>query len=145
MRVLPHSRSFDDPAQMEEERRLCYVGMTRSETRLYLVNAIHRRLFGGMNANPPSRYLRDIPPHLMESTDPIEGMEKPLVTSTGLLVLKVGDRIRHDNFGEGIVVNCSRNRDDHEVVVDFENIGVKRLLLSLAPLEKIDDPGFSYE
>jgi len=143
--VLPHSRSFDDPAQMEEERRLCYVGMTRSETRLYLVNAIHRRLFGGMNANPPSRYLRDIPPHLMESTDPIEGMEKPLVTSTGLLVLKVGDRIRHDNFGEGIVVDCFRNRDDHEVVVAFENIGVKRLLLSLAPLEKIDDPGFSYE
>ncbi|MFC1999579.1 ATP-dependent helicase [Chloroflexota bacterium] len=78
--VLPHLRSFDDPAQMEEERRLCYVGMTRSKTRLYLVNASYRRLFGGMNANPPSRYLKDIPSDLTEATSLIEDEGKPQPT-----------------------------------------------------------------
>jgi len=141
--VLPHFRSFDDPAQMEEERRLCYVGMTRSKTRLYLVNAKNRRLFGGMNANPPSRYLKDIPSDRTEATSLIEDEGESQPTRPSQLVLRDGDRVRHERFGDGIVVSCSPSTDDHEVVVAFENIGVKRLLLSLAPLEKRDNPGSS--
>ena len=122
---------------------MCYVGMTRSKTRLYLVNASYRRLFGGMNANPPSRYLKDIPSHLTEATGLIKDEGELHPTRPSQLVLRDGDRVQHERFGEGIVVSCSPSRDDHEVVVAFENIGVKRLLLSLAPLEKMDNPGSS--
>jgi len=137
--VLPHIRCFDDPAQMEEERRLLYVGMTRSKTRLYLVNARYRRLFGGVNSNEPSRFLQDIPSRVLESTDPFESVCFTPPSAPSHLVLHPGERVRHKKFGEGVVINCRPNQDDHEVVVDFVNEGVKRLLLSLAPIEKMDE------
>jgi len=148
--ILPHRKSFDDPEQMEEERRLCYVGITRAKKRLYLLRSYRRSLFGGSTANPPSRFLQDISPHLIsprglweESPAPVASPDfnrdsRPSPQPLGTLVLKVGDHVRHSKFGPGIVMNCFPTRDDQELTVAFEEAGVKKLLASLAPLEKIE-------
>ena len=144
--ILPHRRSFDDPAEMEEERRLCYVGITRAKKRLHLLRSYRRSLFGGSTANPPSRFLQDISPHLIsprelwqESPTPVATAYSPLSPQPfSTVTLKVGDHVRHPKFGHGIVMNCNPARDDQELTVAFEEAGVKKLLASLAPLEKIE-------
>jgi DNA helicase-2/ATP-dependent DNA helicase PcrA len=140
--VLPHIRSFDDQAQMEEERRLCYVGMTRAEKHLYLVRASRRHFGGGANANPPSRFLQDIPGHLVKNIGLFEEQKvvgkiaaSPL--NFDLLTLETGDRVRHARFGEGVVLDCTPTGNDQEILVAFDGVGEKRLLLSLAPLQKL--------
>ncbi len=128
--ILPHRRSFAAPAQMEEERRLCYVGMTRAKSHLYLVYAQRRSLFG--SSSGPSRFLRDIPPH---SVKPVGEQRK---ATPVLLALEAGDQVCHAKFGQGVVRSCTSIRDDHEIIVDFQGgVGTKRLLLSLAPLERV--------
>jgi DNA helicase-2/ATP-dependent DNA helicase PcrA len=137
--VLPHRRSFDDPDEMEEERRLCYVGITRAKKHVYLLRSYRRSLFGSGLVNPPSRFLEDIPPQLMttkglwerETTPPSVSREKP----TELIV---GDQVYHNKFGSGIVVDCFPIRGDQEITVSFQMVGVKKLLFSLAPLRKIE-------
>ena len=149
--ILPHFKSLDDPSQLEEERRLCYVGMTRAEKRLYLLRAYRRTLMGGSNANPPSRFLRDIPKDLIKSSTVFENtsvsekvstvFEQPTAraaSSSITMELEAGDSVRHAIFGEGVVVSCNPIRNDHEVIVDFRTAGTKKLLLSIAPLESID-------
>jgi DNA helicase-2/ATP-dependent DNA helicase PcrA len=141
--ISPHFRSFDDPAQMEEERRLCYVGMTRAKKHLYLVHAFRRHLGGRSNTNPRSRFIEDIPVNLMKPVGLFEeqkvtGETSPSPFSFALLTLGAGDRVRHASFGEGVVLNCTPTGDDQEVVVDFEEAGKKKLLLSLAPLERVN-------
>jgi len=148
--ILPHRRSFDNPEEMEEERRLCYVGITRAKKRLYLLRSYRRSLFGGSTANPPSRFLKDISPHLIsprglweERLTPVASSDfdrdsHPSPRSIGTLMLKVGDHVRHSKFGPGIVMNSSPTRDDQELTVVFEAAGVKKLLASLAPLEKME-------
>ena len=137
--ILPHRKSFDDPDEMEEERRLCYVGITRAKKHVYLLRSYRRSLFGSGLVNPPSRFLEDIPPQLMttkglwerETAPPLVSREKP----TELIV---GDQVYHNKFGSGIVVDCFPIRGDHEITVSFERMGVKKLLFSLAPLRKIE-------
>ncbi len=148
--ILPHRKSVDDPEQMEEERRLCYVGITRAKKRLYLLRSYRRSLFGGSTANPPSRFLRDISPHLIspralceDSPTPVASGDlgqdfRPSPRSLSVLALKVGDHVHHSKFGPGIVMNCLPAKDDQELTVVFEAAGVKKLLASLAPLEKIE-------
>ncbi len=148
--ILPHRKSFDDPEEMEEERRLCYVGITRAKQRLYLLRSYRRSLFGGSTANPPSRFLQDISPHLISPKGLWEESSTPAVIPTfnrnsqfsrlpiDAITLKVGDHVRHSKFGFGIVMNCLHTRDDQELTVAFEEAGVKKLLASLAPLEKIE-------
>ena len=146
--ILPHMRSFDDSAQMEEERRLCYVGMTRAKERLYLVRAFRRMLMGSSTVNPPSRFLEAIPPHLItrlsKGSRAVES--KPAdrwwsASTEGEMKeagVKAGDHVCHSTFGKGVVVACKATGGDHEVTVAFKgNVGVKKLLLSYAPLEKI--------
>jgi DNA helicase-2/ATP-dependent DNA helicase PcrA len=146
--VLPHMRSFDDPQQLEEERRLCYVGITRAKERLYLVRSFRRRLMGSSQHNPPSRFLRDLPEHLVaarqgaqEDAAGLRGPHRrraaaPAVPSDA--VFAAGDRVRHQRFGEGIVVSCTVTPDDQEVTVAFKGqAGIKKLLLSYAPLEPV--------
>ncbi|MBF8304218.1 MAG: ATPase [Dehalococcoidia bacterium] len=135
--VLPHYRSVDDPAQMEEERRLCYVGVTRAKRRLYLMRAFRRSL-GGMNgANAPSRFLKDIPTRLIAGHEPVkETITKPAPRPV-LPEFKPGDSVKHGIFGLGVVVSATAVRDDKEVVVAFAGIGVKKMLLSFARLEKV--------
>ncbi len=145
-RLLPHSRSMDDPDQMEEERRLFYVGITRAEERLYLFRAFRRRLMGMSMAGTPSRFLADIPRELIEQPAsvakpwqwPGRRSRTEATEEAGGPPLRTGDKVRHKAFGDGIVVNCIASGNDHEATVAFKGkAGVKRLLLSIAPLEKV--------
>jgi DNA helicase-2/ATP-dependent DNA helicase PcrA len=164
--LLPHIRSFDDPAQMEEERRLAYVGVTRAKDRLYLVRAFRRALMGQGGHNPPSRFLKDLPPELTHAgqqtvehayqrpslarprqpawsqgfLEASNGREAEDVPSRALASFAAGDHVRHVKFGEGIVITSTptANGADQEVTVAFKGeFGVKKLLLSFAPLEKL--------
>jgi DNA helicase-2/ATP-dependent DNA helicase PcrA len=148
--ILPHRKSLDDPEEMEEERRLCYVGITRAKKRLYLLRSYRRSLFGGSTANPPSRFLQDISPRLIsrrglweESSTAVASPDSDLESQLSsrplsTLMLRVGDHVRHSKFGPGVVMNCNPTRDDQELTVVFEEAGVKKLLASLAPLEKVE-------
>ena len=142
--VLPHFKSLPDPEQMEEERRLCYVGITRAKEKVYLVYTLRRSLMGSSAHNPPSRFLKDIPSHLVISSTAqgVEASRRPTVASVNPLTsrpaLKAGEHVTHAMFGEGIVVSCTASGDDHEVTIAFKgDAGVKKLLLSLAPLQKL--------
>jgi DNA helicase-2/ATP-dependent DNA helicase PcrA len=155
--LLPHMRSLEsgDPAQLEEERRLCYVGMTRAKRQLYLVRAFRRAFGGHTSPNPPSRFLAGIPLELMAQSQraaaptllsarhrydvtPVRSVadegRTDAVESFG-----AGDRVRHNSFGAGIVVSCEPSGADYQVVVAFQGeAGIKKLLLSLAGLERAD-------
>jgi DNA helicase-2/ATP-dependent DNA helicase PcrA len=136
--VLPHFRSFADTEQMEEERRLCYVGITRARERVYLVHAFRRSMYGGKRPNPPSPFLKDIPAHLVVRNSNRRTTVSKGGEHTRLLELKAGDRVRHSKFGDGMVVSIVATRGDQEVTVAFgRGVGVKRLLVSLAPLERL--------
>ncbi len=148
--LLPHSRSLDDPAELEEERRLCYVGITRAERRLYLFRAFRRRLMGGSMPGAPSRFLSEIPQDLIASAVPAKAAASatawaapsrglsPAPATPEAPTLKAGNKVRHGKFGEGIVVSCVPSGSDHEVTVAFKGgAGVKKLLLSMAKLEKV--------
>ncbi len=147
--ILPHFRSFDDPGQMEEERRLCYVGVTRAKHRVYLIRAFRRSLMGSSTVNRPSRFLSDIPPHLITGGALWSGEDSLAATAMyswnrasapSLVVpeLKAGDHVRHAEFGDGVVVSCQPVKDDEEVVIVFNEAGLKKLLLSYAQLEKVE-------
>ena len=146
--LLPHARSLDDEAELEEERRLCYVGMTRGQDRLYLLRAFRRRFMGNSGPTIASRFLRDIPPDLVHSPRRVQEEGSPwghwapqvFATEKEGTSFRAGDRVRHDKFGEGIVVSCQRTDTDQEVTVVFRGeAGIKRLLLSFAPLERLED------
>lgn len=151
--LLPHIRSMEDAEQIEEERRLTYVGMTRAKERLYMIRAFRRAFRGLSYPSVPSRFLADIPPHLIKrssKTGPVSGSigisQKPLNqklppknSTDNLMVLGSGDRVEHSRFGQGIVVSSLASGGDQEVTVAFKGeVGIKKLLLSFAPLKKID-------
>jgi len=147
--ILPHFKSFDDPEQMEEERRLCYVGITRAKRRVYLVRAFRRSRMGSRTVNKPSRFLADIPPRLISGggmwqgedsqiTASVYSWNKASVPRVAAPELRAGDRVRHTQFGDGVVVSCQPVKGDEEVVVAFKGGGIKKLLLSLANLEKLE-------
>ncbi len=146
--ILPHFKSFDDPAQMEEERRLCYVGITRAKQRVYLVRAFRRSLRGSSVVNKPSRFLADIPQQLISSGGLWAGEDSQLTAGAYSWnkaaaprvitpELTAGDHVRHSQFGDGVVVSSQPVTDDAEIVVAFKGAGIKKLLLSLAKLEKV--------
>ena len=148
--LLPHIRSFDDPGQMEEERRLFYVGMTRAKDRLYLTRAFRRGFRGNGSTNQASRFLADVPQHLVSPLttaekrvaalgQPFRGRASPEMDREAPAPLKAGERVRHPRFGEGIVVSCVPAGQDHEVTVAFKGeAGIKRLLLGYAALEVVE-------
>ena len=149
--LLPHIRSLEDPFQMEEERRLCYVGITRARRRIYLTHAFRRTLMGHSTVNKASRFLQDIPKNLVAGGEIWQAAESKLGSDyrtmsaqvsdikpkPSTVALKAGDRVRHAIFGEGVVVSCTPKADDSEVVAAFGGVGVKKLLLSFAKLEKV--------
>ncbi len=145
--VLPHRKSFEDPADMEEECRLCYVGITRAQRYLFLSRAHRRSLFGNGLANPPSRYLGRISPDLISTRGLWEDEEvdlsqvirsQPLAYSMSDEEFRVGDWVFHKKFGQGVVMDCFPDKSDLVFTVSFQDTGVKRLLLSLAHLEKVE-------
>jgi DNA helicase II / ATP-dependent DNA helicase PcrA len=151
--IVPHSRSFDEPEAMDEERRLFYVGITRAKDRLFLLRALRRGGRGFVDDTIPSRYLEDIPPELLNGrssngqsrntrnqtptwlrTDPV----KAVVVETRY---RAGMRVKHSSWGEGIVLNSRLQDNDETVDVVFESVGIKRLAASLANLSIIKSKG----
>jgi DNA helicase-2/ATP-dependent DNA helicase PcrA len=145
--ILPHSRSFDEPEGMEEERRLFYVGITRAKDKLYLIRAIQRGGRGAAEETYPSRFLDDVPADLLigksRTGRSIHGRapetlwslhSRPQAASIIDIKFRAGTHVRHQVWGEGIVLD-SRIQDDDEIVdVVFESVGIKRLAASLANL-----------
>jgi len=153
--VFPHSRSLMEEAEMEEERRLAYVGITRAEEELYLTNAQMRTLFGRTNVNPPSRFIDEIPEELIEnvherrkerssfgirSSQPVTRKPVNIPSTTGgeSFGWKVGDKAEHTKWGIGTVVQVKGQGEDIELDIAFPNpVGIKRLLAKFAPVKKV--------
>lgn len=165
--VFPHTRSLVEPEEMEEERRLMYVGCTRAEEELYITNAQMRTLFGRTNLNPPSRFIKEIPEELFEGLEPsrktrqVQGQHtegtpfagrarhpqaqrkavmRPVVTSTGgdELQWKVGDKAEHGKWGIGTVVSVRGAGEGTELDIAFPSpVGIKRLLAKFAPIKQV--------
>ena len=141
--LFPHQRNILDSKTLEEERRLCYVGITRAEQTLYLTLAEQRKLHGQDNHAPPSRFLAEIPSELKEEIrqkrtshyqSHIHSIEKPLTTDAELPV-QLGQRAHHRKFGPGIILAYEGQGVHARVQVNFENVGTKWLVLSYANLE----------
>jgi DNA helicase-2/ATP-dependent DNA helicase PcrA len=134
--VFPHIRSLTDPEQLEEERRLCYVGVTRAKERLYLINAFSRSLWGGVSWNPPSRFLAEIPEELVNTAEQRRSTRAGH-RSLGMnpATFRVGQEVEHDRWGRGVIIDIARSAVGLEATVNFPDAGgEKRLDLSLAPL-----------
>ncbi|WP_214829259.1 DNA helicase PcrA [Exiguobacterium algae] len=157
--LFPHSRALNDEEEMEEERRLAYVGITRAEKRLYLTRAQSRMLYGRFQNNPESRFLHELPETLLERSGkarkpmpwnpvespgklPVNGFSskpKPkLAQSSGAETVgwKVGDKANHKKWGQGTVVQTRGEGDQLELDIAFPSVGIKRLLAKFAPIEK---------
>ncbi|PID04596.1 MULTISPECIES: DNA helicase PcrA [unclassified Sporosarcina] len=154
--IFPHIRALADPEEMEEERRLAYVAITRAEQRLYLTSAGHRMLFGKSNFNQPSRFLNEISEELTELLADGNGMsvpfaqapkaqakrpavKRPVYNESGgeKMQWKPGDKASHKIWGIGTVVSVKGKADDMELDIAFPNpVGIKRLLAKFAPIEK---------
>jgi len=144
--LFPHRRSAEDPKQLAEERRLCYVGMTRAMERLYLTHAESRNIYGIDSFSPVSRFIKEIPEELIyeirvstETEIKDKGFEPRIVGGTDHNEGKfsLGDRVAHKNFGEGVILNYEGDGSNARVEVNFDNGGIKWLVLSFANLEKI--------
>ena len=148
--IFPHSRTLGEKKEIEEERRLAYVGLTRAEQRLYLTRAEYRSSWGSPNYNPPSRFLEEIPEEVITwrnksvTASPISrrrDFTTPPPRATGkksvVMELAVGERVSHDTFGLGTVVSVSGEGDKAEATINFGQYGEKRLLLRYAPVEKL--------
>lgn len=158
--VFPHSRSLMEEAEMEEERRLAYVGITRAEKELYITNAQMRTLFGRTNMNPPSRFIKEIPENLIEGVEPAssgrgnspfgssshsrmqnrrKAVVRPSIESTGGddVSWAVGDKAVHGKWGTGTVVSVKGSGEGTELDIAFPKpVGIKRLLAKFAPITK---------
>jgi DNA helicase-2/ATP-dependent DNA helicase PcrA len=155
--IFPHSRSLGEARELEEERRLAYVGITRARQRLYLSRSLTRSSWGSPSANPQSRFLDEIPEHNLtweREAPPMfapssnfgsttwSGPDAPLrrgskSVSANTISLNAGDRVTHEKFGMGTVVESGGSGDRADATIDFGASGVKRLLLRYAPVEKL--------
>ncbi len=142
--LFPHSMSSSDPERLEEERRLCYVGMTRAMRELYLTHAESRRLHGSDTYPLPSRFLREIPLDLVEDIRARPNISRPYTTPAGSLNVaeeasgfKLGQRVSHPKFGEGVVLNAEGQGGSARVQVNFEAVGAKWLVVAYANLHAV--------
>ena len=153
--MLPHKRSLDDIEAMEEERRLCYVGVTRAMDYLYLIHTFRRTTFGQSDLSTSSRFLRDIPDELVEGRPQVSPPRQraPAASPDHSVVwhheasptpsqpvqshFAIGDTVAHTKFGEGVIIASHLTSDDQEVEVAFPGQGIKRLSVNMAPLEKV--------
>ncbi len=142
--LFPHERSMEDEASLEEERRLCYVGMTRARRRLYVCHAETRRLRGLERYSRPSRFLQEIPNELIEEVRLQQA--SPFLAASSVTHeffnappegFHLGQRVRHIKFGEGIVVNHEGSGTNARLQVNFEEVGAKWLVVAYAKLEAV--------
>ena len=145
--LFPHQRSIADVDGLEEERRLCYVGITRAMQTLYITYAEQRRLHGMDNYSRPSRFISEVPEEHIEEIRPRVQVSRPISTSprarssAGSITpgtemgVRLGQRVRHGKFGDGVILNCEGQGAHARVEVNFENVGTKWLVLSYANLD----------
>jgi DNA helicase-2/ATP-dependent DNA helicase PcrA len=160
--IFPHAQTLGEPDELEEERRLCYVGLTRARERLYLTHTWSRLLFGSIQQSFPSRFLKEIPEQLILEVDEgvVIGAGRGVLTGEGLrgggvgggrhpavqaagatsgaerLGLARGDAVVHARFGEGVVLELEGEGDDARATIRFPDVGEKRFLLALSPVER---------
>jgi DNA helicase-2/ATP-dependent DNA helicase PcrA len=141
--LFPHERSADDLEGLEEERRLCYVGMTRAMKDLYMTYAEQRRLHGMDNYGVPSRFLRELPPELVEEIRPRVQVSRPYSAPASAIArsagpsgpgMTLGQRVRHPTFGEGVVLDYEGDGAHARVQVNFKSAGSKWLVVAYANL-----------
>jgi DNA helicase-2/ATP-dependent DNA helicase PcrA len=151
--LFPHQRSVDDLDGLEEERRLCYVGITRAMKQLYISYAEQRRLHGMDSYGTPSRFIDEIPAELIEEVRPRIQVSRPMIGSyrpspaaarfrepapePAAPGMKLGARVRHGRFGDGVILNLEGQGAQARVQVNFEHQGAKWLMLSYANLEVV--------
>jgi DNA helicase-2/ATP-dependent DNA helicase PcrA len=142
--LFPHQRSVADLAGLEEERRLCYVGATRAMRHLYITYAEQRRLYGVDAYGQPSRFISELPPDLIEEIRPRLQVSRPVfikrsstLDETPAAGMRMGSRVRHSKFGDGVVLNFEGNGPHARIQVNFERQGTKWLMLSYANLEVV--------
>lgn len=145
--LFPHRRSIDDYEELEEERRLCYVGMTRAREELTFSYAHQRMLMGQIQRSDMSRFLSEIPEELYAHSLPTRRQRMNLDArwpsefkpkrSAGTATYKPGTKVIHAQFGKGVVLNSSGDGSDEQVTVAFDSIGIKKLMVSFANLERV--------
>jgi len=151
--LFPHQRSVADLSSLEEERRLCYVGATRAMRRLYITYAEQRRLYGVDTYGQPSRFIGEFPTEVIEEVRPRLQVSRPAYTARPLGAagggghggldegrsssMRMGSRVRHSKFGDGVVLNFEGNGPQARIQVNFERQGTKWLMLSYANLEVV--------
>ena len=139
--LFPHQMSLKEPGRLEEERRLCYVGMTRAMRKLYLSHAESRRLHGSETYPQPSRFLREIPAELLEEVRARPQISRPVYQPRMALdnegEFQLGQRVAHPKFGEGVVVNQEGQGGSARVQINFEVVGSKWLVLAYANLQAL--------
>ena len=161
--LFPHARAMESEQEMEEERRLCYVGITRAQQQLYLTYAQHRNIFGSYTSNMPSRFLDEIPDNLVEHVDLTPGnlwnsensrnlgykanshinntlthskqVKKEFSGETGF---SLGQKVIHKKYGKGTIVTLSGEGENQELTIAFDQGGIRKFIAAYAPLKKID-------
>jgi len=148
--LFPHRMSAEDPGRLEEERRLAYVGITRAMQQLYITYAETRRLHGSDSYNRPSRFVGELPKELVEEVRLRGAVSRPIaparfsrlgrspVMEEDDAPLRIGQRVNHNKFGEGVVLGCQGQGDRAIVKVNFMSAGEKQLMLGVAKLEALD-------
>ena len=144
--ICPHVRSLNDPLALEEERRLCYVGITRAQEQLFLSYARERFVWGSRESKVPSQFLQELPPELINTN--VKFTNKKQVAKTNLdptqkrvngdLNYAVGDRVNHSNFGEGTVTHILGAGRKANLAVKFEGIGQKIIDPRISPMCRLD-------
>jgi DNA helicase-2/ATP-dependent DNA helicase PcrA len=139
--LFPHERSLTEPGRLEEERRLCYVGMTRARQRLVVTYAELRRLHGSEHYTSPSRFLGEIDPQLIREVRAAARHAAPSglpnATPPASAGVRLGDRVRHAQFGEGVILKYEGQGSHARVHVNFEAVGAKWLVLAYANLQQL--------
>ena len=141
--LFPHKMSMEDPDGLEEERRLCYVGITRARENLYMTYAENRRLHGQDTINRPSRFMREVPRELLDEVRLNASISRPVTAARRAIAsadipgtdLRLGQRVFHEMFGEGVVLNFEGQGTQARVQVNFDNEGSKWLMVSYAKLD----------
>jgi DNA helicase-2/ATP-dependent DNA helicase PcrA len=143
--LFPHQRSVADLAGLEEERRLCYVGMTRAMRQLYITYAEQRRLYGVDTYGQPSRFVSELPADLIDEVRPRLQVSRPVFVKRSATLeespspsMRMGSRVRHSKFGDGVVLNFEGNGPHARIQVNFERQGTKWLMLSYANLVRVE-------
>jgi DNA helicase-2/ATP-dependent DNA helicase PcrA len=143
--LFPSQQSTDDAGRLQEERRLCYVGITRAMEQLYLTHAESRRLYGKDSYPRPSRFIREIPPESLQEIRMRANISRPVANSGSELgnlntktgKYRLGQSVRHEKFGEGVVLQTEGDGDQERVQVNFRNAGIKWLMLAYAKLDVV--------